>query len=137
MHDDNTKSLSTLLLTAACLARLRHGAAPAARKAAPATPARRRSPLGCYRRTRTAAQPAAVRNMISNCYSCHGTDGRSPGAIPSLTGKNAEQALLQLKEFKSGQLAATVMTRHAKGYTDAETRRSPTTSAPISNRGMT
>jgi sulfide dehydrogenase cytochrome subunit len=58
--------------------------------------------------------------MISNCYSCHGTDGRSPGAIPSLTGKNAQQALLQLKEFKSGQLAATVMTRHAKGYTDAE-----------------
>jgi sulfide dehydrogenase cytochrome subunit len=64
--------------------------------------------------------PAAVVNMISNCYSCHGTDGRSPGSIPSLTGKNAQQALLQLKEFKSGQLAATVMTRHAKGYTDAE-----------------
>jgi cytochrome subunit of sulfide dehydrogenase len=64
--------------------------------------------------------PAAVVNMISNCYSCHGTDGRSPGAIPSLTGKNAEQALLQLREFKSGKLAATVMTRHTKGYTDAE-----------------
>jgi sulfide dehydrogenase cytochrome subunit len=64
--------------------------------------------------------PAAVVNMIGNCYSCHGTDGRSPGSIPSLTGKNAEQALLVLKEFKSGRLAATVMTRHAKGYTDAE-----------------
>jgi len=64
--------------------------------------------------------PAAVVNMINNCYACHGTDGRSPGSIPSLTGKNAEQALLQLKEFKSGQLSATVMTRHAKGYTDAE-----------------
>jgi len=64
--------------------------------------------------------PAAVVNMINNCYACHGTDGRSPGAIPSLTGKSAEQALLQLKEFKSGQLSATVMTRHAKGYTDAE-----------------
>lgn len=64
--------------------------------------------------------PAAVKNMISNCFSCHGTDGRSPGAIPSLTGKNTEQALLMLKEFKSGQLSATVMTRHAKGYTDLE-----------------
>jgi sulfide dehydrogenase cytochrome subunit len=64
--------------------------------------------------------PAAVVNMINNCYSCHGTDGRSAGAIPSLTGKNAEQALLMLKEYKSGRLAATVMTRHAKGYTDAE-----------------
>ena len=64
--------------------------------------------------------PAAVVNMIGNCYSCHGTDGRSPGSIPSLTGKNAQQALLMLKEFKSGQRAATVMTRQAKGYTDAE-----------------
>ena len=64
--------------------------------------------------------PAAVVNMMNNCYSCHGTDGRSPGAIPSLTGKTAQQALLQLKEFKSGELPATVMTRHAKGYTDVE-----------------
>lgn len=64
--------------------------------------------------------PAAVVNMMNNCYSCHGTDGRSPGAIPSLTGKTAQQALLQLKEFKSGELPATVMTRHAKGYTDGE-----------------
>lgn len=68
----------------------------------------------------TPPSQAAVVNMINNCYACHGTDGRSPGAIPSLTGKNAEQALLQLKEFKSGQLSSTVMTRHAKGYTDAE-----------------
>jgi sulfide dehydrogenase cytochrome subunit len=64
--------------------------------------------------------PAAVVNMVNNCFSCHGTDGRSPGAIPSLTGKNTEQALLMLKEYKSGQLASTVMNRHAKGYTDAE-----------------
>jgi cytochrome subunit of sulfide dehydrogenase len=64
--------------------------------------------------------PAAVVNMVNNCFSCHGTDGRSPGAIPSLTGKNADQALLVLKEYKSGQLASTVMNRHAKGYTDAE-----------------
>jgi sulfide dehydrogenase cytochrome subunit len=103
--------LPTLLLSAMCLAAL-----PVAAADAPApvtTPA-------------PAAQPsappsaAAVVNMISNCYSCHGTDGRSPGSIPSLTGKNAEQALLMLKEYKSGRLAATVMTRHAKGYTDAE-----------------
>jgi sulfide dehydrogenase cytochrome subunit len=104
-------SLSTLLLTAAFLAGCATEPPPPA-KAAPATPAAA-APA-------PPPSPAAVRNMISNCYSCHGTDGRSPGAIPSLTGKNAEQALLVLKEFKSGQLAATVMTRHAKGYTDAE-----------------
>lgn len=64
--------------------------------------------------------PAAVVNMISNCYSCHGTDGRSAGAIPSLTGMTALQAKTMLMGFKSGELPATVMTRHAKGYTDAE-----------------
>lgn len=64
--------------------------------------------------------PAAVKNMISNCFSCHGTDGRSSGAIPSLTGMNAKQAETMLKGFKSGAIPATVMTRHAKGYTDLE-----------------
>lgn len=64
--------------------------------------------------------PAAVVNMVNTCFSCHGTDGRSPGSIPSLTGKNAEQVLLMLKQYKSGQLHSTVMSRHIKGYTDAE-----------------
>jgi len=64
--------------------------------------------------------PAAVVNMVNTCFSCHGTDGRSPGSIPSLSGKNAEQTLLMLKQYQSGQLSSTVMSRHAKGYTDAE-----------------
>jgi len=64
--------------------------------------------------------PAAVKNMVSNCFSCHGTDGRSPGSIPSITGISAQQALVVLQGFKSGTLPSTVMTRHAKGYTDAE-----------------
>ncbi len=104
--------LPALLLSAMCLAALPVVAADAP---APAT-----TPAPAAAPPSAPPSPAAVVNMISNCYSCHGTDGRSPGSIPSLTGKNAEQALLMLKEFKSGQLAATVMTRHAKGYTDAE-----------------
>jgi len=102
----------TLLLSAMCLTALPAAAADAP---APAT-----TPAPAAAAPSAPPSPAAVVNMISNCYSCHGTDGRSPGSIPSLTGKNAEQALLVLKEFKSGRLAATVMTRHAKGYTDAE-----------------
>ncbi len=104
--------LPILLLSAMCLAALPAAAADAP---APAT-----TPAPAAAAPSAPPSPAAVVNMISNCYSCHGTDGRSPGSIPSLTGKNAQQALLMLKEFKSGQLAATVMTRHAKGYTDAE-----------------
>ena len=106
-------SFPTLLLSAMCLAAL-----PAAAADAPA-PATTPAPAAAAESS-APPSPAAVVNMISNCYSCHGTDGRSPGSIPSLTGKNAEQALLMLKEYKSSRLAATVMTRHAKGYTDAE-----------------
>ncbi len=108
----------TLLLGASLFGCATEPTAPPATSAAPAPAAATAAAVV----TPPAPPPtaAAVVNMINNCYSCHGTDGRSAGAIPSLTGKNAEQALLMLKEYKSGRLAATVMTRHAKGYTDAE-----------------
>lgn len=64
--------------------------------------------------------PAAVVNMVNNCFSCHGPDGRSPGTIPSFNSMNAKQIDLALKEFKTGARFATVMTRHTKGYSDAE-----------------
>jgi sulfide dehydrogenase cytochrome subunit len=88
--------------------------------APPATPAPAAAPAAVVTPPAPPPTPAAVKNMVSNCFSCHGTDGRSAGSIPSLTGINAQQALLVLKGFKSGALPATVMTRHAKGYTDAE-----------------
>lgn len=59
--------------------------------------------------------------MLSvSCAGCHGTDGRSPGAIPSIAGKSADTIERALKEFRSGQQDSTVMARHAKGYTDEE-----------------
>ena len=114
--------LPKLLLGAVCLTAIAGCATepPSPVKAAPVTPVAAAPAPAPAAAPAPPPSPAAVRNMISNCYSCHGTDGRSPGSIPSLTGKNAEQALLMLKEFKSGQLSATVMTRHAKGYSDAE-----------------
>lgn len=59
--------------------------------------------------------------MLSNsCAACHGTDGNSPGAIPSIQGKSAEFITSSLKDFRSGKRPSTVMGRHAKGYTDEE-----------------
>ncbi|MFO7603398.1 MAG: c-type cytochrome [Gammaproteobacteria bacterium] len=59
--------------------------------------------------------------MLSNtCSACHGTDGKSPGAIPSLYGKSAQFIQQALTEFRSGVRASTVMGRHARGYTDEE-----------------
>ena len=61
--------------------------------------------------------------MLSNsCAACHGTDGRSPGAIPSIHGKSSQFISLALKEFRDGTRPSTVMERHAKGYTDEEIR---------------
>ena len=59
--------------------------------------------------------------MLSNsCAACHGTDGKSPGAIPSIHGKSAEFITQALTEFRAGSRPSTVMGRHAKGYTDVE-----------------
>lgn len=59
--------------------------------------------------------------MLSNsCAACHGTDGRSPGAIPSINGKSSEFINQALHDFREGKRPATVMGRHATGYTDEE-----------------
>lgn len=59
--------------------------------------------------------------MLSNsCAGCHGTDGNSPGAIPSIAGKSKEFLQMALTEFRSGVRTSTVMSRHAKGYSDEE-----------------
>lgn len=60
-------------------------------------------------------------SMLSHsCAACHGTDGKSPGAIPALYGKSSEFIMQALKDFRSGTRPSTVMGRHAKGYTDEE-----------------
>jgi len=59
--------------------------------------------------------------MLSNtCAACHGTDGKSPGAIPSINGKSVRFLSQALKEFRAGTRPSTVMGRHAKGYSDKE-----------------
>jgi len=59
--------------------------------------------------------------MLSNsCAACHGTDGKSPGAIPSIHGKSVQFISQALIEFRAGTRPSTVMGRHAKGYTDEE-----------------
>lgn len=58
--------------------------------------------------------------MASTCFACHGTDGKSTGAIPSIYGIPADSLIATMKAFREDLRAATVMNRHAKGYTDEE-----------------
>lgn len=61
--------------------------------------------------------------MLGNsCAGCHGTDGNSPGAIPSIGGKSPDFIETALREFRDGKRPGTVMARHASGYTDEEIR---------------
>jgi len=79
----------------------------------------------CFLISATASQageisPASAANMARNCFGCHGPNGKSPGAIPSLHGKSAAYIIQSFKDFRSGARASTVMGRHAKGYTDEQ-----------------
>ncbi len=59
--------------------------------------------------------------MLANpCAGCHGTDGASPGSIPSIKGLPSSYLISAMKAFKSEKRKATVMNRIAKGYTDEE-----------------
>ncbi|ETW93860.1 MAG: hypothetical protein ETSY1_37385 [Candidatus Entotheonella factor] len=66
------------------------------------------------------AGEASPSMLADACAACHGTDGKSPGAIPSIQGKKAGYIEQQLKAFKTDQQQGTVMNRIAKGYTDQE-----------------
>ena len=70
------------------------------------------------------AQPAvspAGRLLASNCFQCHGTNGKGPG-FDKLAGKSASEIYKELREFGSGKEGDGIMSRHAMGYTDAQLR---------------
>lgn len=72
----------------------------------------------------TLAAPAGAQQMPTalalTCATCHGTDGKSPGSIPTIAGRPAKDLRDALVGFKTGTRPATVMNRLAKGYTDQE-----------------
>ena len=70
-----------------------------------------------------AAQDFQARAWAASCAACHGTDGRSTGAVPPLAGRPKADLLRAMQDFKSGKRSATIMHQHAKGYTDAELER--------------
>ena len=56
----------------------------------------------------------------ASCAACHGTNGVSLGGIPGIAGVDQKQLREKLLAYKKGELPATVMHQHAKGYSDAE-----------------
>lgn len=66
------------------------------------------------------ADTASAAVLANTCFSCHGTDGRSAGAMPTIAGKSEAFIVEKLTAFKAGSLESTVMGRIAKGFSDAE-----------------
>ncbi len=60
------------------------------------------------------------RSVGVTCNGCHGPDGSSKGAAPSLKGLPAAHLEKSMLDFKSGKRTATIMGRIAKGYSDEE-----------------
>ncbi|ANQ84307.1 c-type cytochrome [Azoarcus olearius] len=64
-----------------------------------------------------AAAPPPGRSLAATCFNCHGSDGRSQGAIASLAGMPSDTLLATLEEFRSGARPATIMHQIVRGYT--------------------
>ena len=64
--------------------------------------------------------PSSGRTLAATCTGCHGPAGHSPGAIPSIYGRTEMQIAQAMLDFKNDRRPATMMNRHAKGFSDAE-----------------
>jgi cytochrome c553 len=56
----------------------------------------------------------------AGCSGCHANSRSVDTTVPRLIGRNAADIVTAMQSFKSGQLAATVMGRIAKGFTEDE-----------------
>ena len=63
------------------------------------------------------AQPGRL--LASNCFQCHGTNGKGPG-FDSLPGKPSNEIYKERKEFQSGKEGNGIMAKHAMAYTDEQ-----------------
>lgn len=61
------------------------------------------------------------RLLASNCFQCHGTNGKGPG-FDKLAGKSASELYKELLEFRAGKEGKGIMAAHALGYSDAQLR---------------
>lgn len=66
------------------------------------------------------AEVTQVRVWAAACANCHGTMGKAEQGMESLAGKDKDEMLQKLMDFKSGRKPATLMHQISKGYSDDE-----------------
>jgi cytochrome c553 len=65
-----------------------------------------------------AAEPPPV--GAASCSGCHAARAGADTTVPPLAGRNASEMVAQMQAFRSGERPATVMSKIAKGFSDAE-----------------
>jgi len=66
------------------------------------------------------AEMASGDVLVNTCFSCHGPDGKSSGAMPTIAGKPKHYIETMMRNYRSGKTPSTVMMRIAKGFSDTE-----------------
>ena len=66
------------------------------------------------------AQVSQVRVWAAACANCHGTNGHAQPGNESLAGKDKDELVQKLMDFKSGRKPATIMHQLSKGYSDEQ-----------------
>ena len=68
------------------------------------------------------AEPSAARGtaLANACASCHGPDGHSQGAIPSIASLPTQDFIAALQAFRADARKGTVMNLIAKGLGDTD-----------------
>lgn len=63
--------------------------------------------------------PDGARLLASQCFQCHGTDGKSTTGIDSLAGESQNELIKEMREMKA-KTKVDLMHYQAKAYTDAQ-----------------
>lgn len=66
-------------------------------------------------------EPPAGRLLASNCFQCHGYNGKSSIGFEQLTGHSSSEIYKELLEMRN-KVPPQMMDMHARGYSDAQIR---------------
>jgi sulfide dehydrogenase cytochrome subunit len=75
----------------------------------------------CVTAQTTSAAPPAGRLLASNCFQCHGNNGKSNIGFERLAGSSSSEIYNELREMRS-KVPPKMMDMHARGYSDAQIR---------------
>jgi cytochrome subunit of sulfide dehydrogenase len=64
--------------------------------------------------------PSQAVTLSDACSGCHGLNGHSQGAIPSLAGIERARFVTLMKAYRDRTVDSTIMDRIARSYDDAE-----------------